>query len=379
MRSEGEALVHALGRHGVVVDSALSDAGEDWAVAAATQIPRADLMCVLINAGDELKRSVQYETRLMLKHCWERPDVRIVMVAPAVDDIPRALRHQPFVLYFSHDEFAPSRRGWETFVEKFVSRILRPGETASNEPPEPFSEAEIHDWRNRIVHVGKSALSDDPTQSARLRLQLASDLEHIRSHLFRADAAGISIDSEEGQKALDRVVLARAIGDDTLAAEYYNMVRYIYETSPPESPFQQAEFWNGFGLVALDTTDYQAAKDSFARAVETDERVLGSDHPASIAARYNLGLACESLGEAAEAIDSYERALQAAQVTLGDNHPQTADIAYKLGLMLESQGDLDRARSLIKLAATTYKNVRPDNSPELVAAQEQVARLESVE
>ena len=66
-------MISELERHGAAVSAADPSLGEDWSEAIARKIMLADLMVVLIAPGDELRKSMQYETRIMLQNCWERP------------------------------------------------------------------------------------------------------------------------------------------------------------------------------------------------------------------------------------------------------------------------------------------------------------------
>ena len=50
-----------------------------------------------------------------------------------------------------------------------------------------------------------------------------------------------------------------------------------------------------YGLAAFGASDFSTARELFAQATDIDERVLGRDHPATISARYNLGLLLRGL------------------------------------------------------------------------------------
>ncbi|MHB1430825.1 MAG: tetratricopeptide repeat protein, partial [Streptosporangiaceae bacterium] len=65
------------------------------------------------------------------------------------------------------------------------------------------------------------------------------------------------------------------------------------------------------------------------------ERVLGPDHPQTLASRNNLAGAYESAGRLGEAIPLYQATLADSERVLGPDHPQT----------LVSRNNLARARS----------------------------------
>jgi tetratricopeptide (TPR) repeat protein len=379
MRSEGTALISELERHGAAVSSGDPSLGENWSKVIADAITNADLLIVLINPGDELRKFMQYETRLMLQNGWERPAVRIAVIAPAVGAIPRALRHQPFVIYYPHDAVGLDRWGSDSSLDNFVSQLLGPRPDTGHEPLKPFSDAEIHEWRNNIVHSGSSTIMDDAEQRLQLRQKLLDDLVRFRTLIDEAEATRTRIDRKETENVFDRIVLARAIGDDKLTAEYYQVVQRIYDMNPPTSPAQEAGFQYGFGLATLGAGDLDTARELLEEATGTNERVLGRDHPATVAARYNLGLTYAQLGDEASAIETFENALSSAIESLGTRHPQTAEIAYNLGLVRKNQGDLQSARELFQLASEAYRHVRPDDSPELQLVLDQLASLESAD
>ncbi len=53
------------------------------------------------------------------------------------------------------------------------------------------------------------------------------------------------------------------------------------------------------------------------------ERVLGPDHPSTLASRNNLAIAYVEAGRAAEAIPLFEQTLAARERVLGPDHPRT--------------------------------------------------------
>ena len=59
------------------------------------------------------------------------------------------------------------------------------------------------------------------------------------------------------------------------------------------------------------------------RTLADCERVLGSDHPGTLASRNNLALAYVAAGRAAEAIVLLERTLADRERVLGSDHPGT--------------------------------------------------------
>jgi tetratricopeptide (TPR) repeat protein len=73
------------------------------------------------------------------------------------------------------------------------------------------------------------------------------------------------------------------------------------------------------------------------------ERVLGADHPGTLAARFNLAYAYESAGRLDQAIPLYEQVLAGYERVLGGDHPDTLISRNNLAYAYESAGRLDEA------------------------------------
>ena len=68
------------------------------------------------------------------------------------------------------------------------------------------------------------------------------------------------------------------------------------------------------------------------------ERVLGADHPGTLAARFNLAYAYESAGRLGEAIPLYERTLADSERVLGADHPNTQTFRDNLAAAYDDAG-----------------------------------------
>ncbi|HET9082187.1 MAG TPA: tetratricopeptide repeat protein [Trebonia sp.] len=68
------------------------------------------------------------------------------------------------------------------------------------------------------------------------------------------------------------------------------------------------------------------------------ERVLGPDHPGTLASRDNLALAYWAAGRAAEAIPLFERALAGTERVLGPDYPSTVTVRDNLAAARAAQG-----------------------------------------
>ena len=84
------------------------------------------------------------------------------------------------------------------------------------------------------------------------------------------------------------------------------------------------------------------------RALAGRRRVLGEDHPDTLASRNNLAGAYESAGDLDRAIPLYEQTLADSVRVLGEDHRNTLASRNNLAGAHESAGDLDRAIPLFE-------------------------------
>ena len=74
------------------------------------------------------------------------------------------------------------------------------------------------------------------------------------------------------------------------------------------------------------------------RLVADQERVLGPDHPDTLAARNNLAVAYQDAGRTAEAITLHEQTLAARERVLGPDHPDTLTSRNNLAIAYQAAG-----------------------------------------
>ncbi|WP_406283614.1 tetratricopeptide repeat protein [Embleya sp. NBC_00896] len=84
-----------------------------------------------------------------------------------------------------------------------------------------------------------------------------------------------------------------------------------------------ATYQQGQGALAPAIHDFQ-------RALTTRERILGDDHPSTLASRHSLAYAYESAGDLGRAIPLYERTLEDCERVLSPGHPLIAAVRANL-------------------------------------------------
>ena len=125
---------------------------------------------------------------------------------------------------------------------------------------------------------------------------------------------------------------------------------------------QKSTLQNNLALVLQALGDYAGARSLLEKAVLSDERNYGLDHP-NTAGRYsNLALVLKDLGDYAGARVLLEKAVASAERDYGLDHPNTARRYSNLALVLKDLGDYAGARVLLEKAiASAERNYGLDH------------------
>ncbi|MEV8633803.1 tetratricopeptide repeat protein, partial [Streptosporangium sp. NPDC051023] len=102
-------------------------------------------------------------------------------------------------------------------------------------------------------------------------------------------------------------------------------------------------------------------------------RILGTDHPDTLASRNNLTGAYESAGDLGLAIPLYERTLTDFIRILGTDHPHTLTGRNNLAYAYESAGDPGRAIPLYEQTLTDRTRVLGPDHPDTLASRNNLA------
>ncbi|MFF4277076.1 tetratricopeptide repeat protein [Streptomyces sp. NPDC001536] len=112
---------------------------------------------------------------------------------------------------------------------------------------------------------------------------------------------------------------------------------------------------------------------AFHRALATRERVLGGDHPDTLASRNNLAYAYEAAGDLSRAIPLYEHTLTERERVLGHDHPDTLTSRNNLAYTYRAAGDLSRAIPLFERTLTERERVLGHDHPDTLASRNNLA------
>ncbi|MFB4314031.1 FxSxx-COOH system tetratricopeptide repeat protein [Actinomadura sp. 21ATH] len=111
----------------------------------------------------------------------------------------------------------------------------------------------------------------------------------------------------------------------------------------------------------------------FERALICDERLLGDEHPTTLAARNNLAGAYQAAGNLGRAIPLYEAAQADYERVLGGDHPDTLQSRNNLAGAYEALGDLGRAVPLFEATLTDYERVLGGDHPATLTSRNDLA------
>ncbi|MET3129409.1 tetratricopeptide (TPR) repeat protein [Arcicella rosea] len=122
------------------------------------------------------------------------------------------------------------------------------------------------------------------------------------------------------------------------------------ETTPEVSKLQ-----NNLSLVLQDLGDYKEAKHLLEKALISDEKNFGADHPSTAKIYSNLATAHQALGDYVEAKALLEKALISNEKNFGAEHLFTAICYSNLALVLQDLGDYEGAKKIFKKALSSIE------------------------
>jgi hypothetical protein len=130
--------------------------------------------------------------------------------------------------------------------------------------------------------------------------------------------------------------------------------------------------WALYHLAVLGDSAPQAIAAGEAVAADS-ARMLGPDHPDTLASRNNLAIACQQVGRTAEAIRLHERALAGRVRALGPDHPDTLASRNNLAIACQQMGwPAEAITSFRRALAGRVRALGPDH-PDTLASRNGLA------
>ncbi|MFE9885590.1 tetratricopeptide repeat protein [Streptomyces scopuliridis] len=144
-------------------------------------------------------------------------------------------------------------------------------------------------------------------------------------------------------------------------------------TPPGTGTATTAHLLNQTGVFLHNQGLAPRATSLFHQGLADYRRVLGEDHPDTLASRNNLASAYRSVGNLGRALPLYEQTLADRQRVLGEDHPDTLASRNNLAGAYRSVGNLDQALPLCKQNLTDYQRVLGDDHPDTMTSRNNLA------
>ena len=135
----------------------------------------------------------------------------------------------------------------------------------------------------------------------------------------------------------------------------------------PEHPSTLASI-NNLALVLSHQGKYEEAEAMHRQALKDKEKVLGPEHPDTLTSINNLGNVLDSQGKYEEAEAMYRQALEGYQKVLGPEHPDTLASINNLGSVLSSQGKYEEAEAMHRQALKDKEKVLGPEHPDTLTS-----------
>jgi non-specific serine/threonine protein kinase/serine/threonine-protein kinase len=115
-------------------------------------------------------------------------------------------------------------------------------------------------------------------------------------------------------------------------------------------------------------THWREAESYWREALERRRRVLGDDHPETLASINNIGELLEEQSRLDEAEPYLREALEGRRRVLGVDHPETLNSMNNLGVLLSEQGKPDEAEPYFLEALEGLRRVQGDDHPDTLSS-----------
>ncbi|RAX22680.1 hypothetical protein DRB07_07635, partial [Actinomyces sp. Z3] len=111
----------------------------------------------------------------------------------------------------------------------------------------------------------------------------------------------------------------------------------------------------------------------FAQVLQDRLRILGPDHPNTLASRNNLAYAHQAAGRIAEAVDLYQQVLQDRLQLLGPEHPATLISRHNLAGAYQAAGRVEEAIGLLERVVEDSVRVLGSDHPQPLSSRNNLA------
>jgi non-specific serine/threonine protein kinase/serine/threonine-protein kinase len=151
---------------------------------------------------------------------------------------------------------------------------------------------------------------------------------------------------------------SEARGNAVTAREILDKASNEIETGLADDPELQARLLYTMGDTYEGLGLFSRAESLLSRSLQIRRKVLGPQHPDTLASMNDLGEAIRWEGRYAEAEKLVREALSGREQVLGPDHPATLASMYTLGVLLESETRYAEAEKLLRALLETQRRIR---------------------
>ncbi len=146
-----------------------------------------------------------------------------------------------------------------------------------------------------------------------------------------------------------------------------------------DEPEVQARLMQTMGEVYASLGLYPKALPILEQSVATRRRLLGEEHPDTLAAMSDLARLYGSMGRRAEAEKLDDRILETRRRLLGEENPKTLEAMAALAFLYRTQGRLKEAESLDRRAFEARRRVLGEDHPDTLESMTELAAVYNYE
>ncbi len=226
------------------------------------------------------------------------------------------------------------------------------------------------EWADKVIEYVAGLIEYDD-QNKQHNFQEKRDMQPLGDHLgklfFHAETGSVSY-------LLDHLAsLEKVYGFYKNAARLAEQALHIAEQKLSENIISERQ--SNLGLVHSELGEYERACNLLEKALSSDKKNFGPDHPTVSMSQSNLATVYKKLGEYERARDLLEKALRPAEKNFGPDHPFVAVGQSNLAIVYSNLGEYERARDLLEKALRSdEKNFGPDH-PTVAISQSNLATV----
>ena len=258
---------------------------------------------------------------------------------------------------------------------------------------EDGAKATLHRLQGRVI---RENWKNEPEERARAEEDAVALLSSMDTTRVRnpknGDRRQDAVDLADQLRAISEQDYSHALFSDPRFGNFFSSTLWhAAELGAPQAVIALSGAVDHLGkILGEDHPDTLASRNNLAHAYESagrlgeaiplyeqvladTRRVLGEDHPDTLASRNNLASAYYSAGRLGEAIPLYEQVLADTRRVLGPDHPQTLTSRNNLAHAYESAGRLGEAIPLYEQVAADRMRVLGDNHPDTLASRNNLA------